>query len=582
MSPVRAREAAPSSARRRLPERGRGRETEVSRGGRQCYIYVARWKTLGFQRVWRGGSRRSKRMNKPDSHWYLHVGRASELSGRDRVVYRLFEILPGALSLTTLGAFVVLSFMKPVIAAYLTIVFSVYWLFKTSYLSIHLRHNFKRVQHNLTVDWNERLKTLKHDQIVHLVVFPFYEETYEVVAGSVRGLLESRWDTRSIALVLAAEERAGASALGVARRIEREFGENFLVCITTCHPQGLPGEMPGKGSNSSYAAEEARVRILDPRGIPYESVIVSAFDVDTVVYPQYFACLTWNFLTAENPLRSSFQPVPLYNNNIWEAPILARVVAYSSSFWQMIQQERPEKLATFSSHAVSFRALYDAGYWQKNIVSEDSRIFWNLFVRYDGAYEVVPMAYPVSMDANVAPTFFGTLRNIYLQHRRWTYGAENIAYILFAFLKNPRIPFRKKLRAALFQIEGFWSLATHPLILFAVGWLPLFIGGDAFNTTVLSYNLPSVARTFLTLAMFGLIFSASFSMYLVPKRPSEYTKFRSVMLVAQWLLVPITMVIFSSIPGLDAQIRLMFGRYLGFWVTPKSRKTSTPLSKAAV
>jgi hypothetical protein len=39
----------------------------------------------------------------------------------------------------------------------------------------------------------------------------------------------------------------------------------------------------------------------------------------------------------------------------------------------------------------------------------------------------------------------------------------------------------------------------------------------------------------------------------------------------QWIMVPLTMIIFSAIPGLDAQTRLMFGRYMGFWVTPKAR-----------
>ncbi len=515
-------------------------------------------------------------MDPKDTYWYLHIGRANELTGRDRVIYRLFEILPGFLSVGTLLLFVVLSFYKPVWAAYLTIIFSVYWLLKTVYLSVHLRHNFKRVRHNMSLDWNERLRNLSHKDILHLVIFPFYTEGYDVVAESVRGLLRSSWDHKRIAVVLAAEERAGKAQRAVADRIAKDFGDKFGAFIVTEHPADVAGEIPGKGSNISYAAEEARIRILDAQDIPYEKTLVSAFDIDTVVYPQYFSCLTWHFLTSERPERTSFQPIPLYNNNIWDAPMLSRVIAYSSSFWQMIQQERPERLATFSSHAVPFKPLREVGYWQKNVVSEDSRIFWNLFVRYDGDYDVVPMAYPVSMDANVAPNLWSTAKNIYLQHRRWTYGAENIPYILFAFLKNPRIPFGKKLRAAFVQIEGFWSLTTNPLVLFAVGWMPLIVGGRAFNATVLSYNLPLVAKGFLTASLFGLIVSAAIAMQLVPERPREKSRFHSLMHFLQWILVPLTMVVFSAIPGLDAQIRLMLGRYLGFWVTPKSRKITAP------
>ena len=507
-----------------------------------------------------------------DPYWYLHVGRATDLSGTDALLYRALEMLPGVLSIGTLALFIVLAFTEPVIAAYLTIAFSVYWLFKTFYLSLHLRHNFKRMRHNLQLDWNARLKGIPHEHIAHLVIFPLYKESYEVIAESVEALLASLWDKKRVAFVVAIEERGRAKDRETAERIVSTYGDKFLSAIVTIHPANLPGEIPGKGSNLAYAAEEARKRIIDPLGLRYEHVLVSAFDVDTVVYPQYFACLTWHFLTAEKPLRSSFQPVPLFNNNIWQAPLLARVMAYSSSFWQMIQQERPEKLATFSSHAVPFRTVYEAGYWQPNVVSEDSRIFWNLFARYDGDYEVVPLAYPVSMDANVAPTLLLTLKNIYLQHRRWTYGAENIAYIIFTSLKNPRIPRWKKIRAALVQFEGFWSLVTHPIILFLVGWLPLFVGGEAFNATVLSHNLPFVARTFLTIAMLGLVVSAALCVSLIPERPSEFTRFRHVAMVLQWVFVPLTMVLFSSIPGLESQIRLMLGKYLGFWVTPKSRE----------
>jgi hypothetical protein len=239
----------------------------------------------------------------------------------------------------------------------------------------------------------------------------------------------------------------------------------------------------------------------------------------------------------------------------------------------MIQQERPEKLATFSSHALSFQTLYDVGYWQKNMVSEDSRIYWNLFFAHNGDYRVVPISYPVSMDANLAPTFLQTLKSVYKQHRRWTWGVENVPYILFHSLKNKNVPIKKRLRAIWVHIEGFWSLATHPIILFSLGWLPLLVGGREFSTTILSYNLPIVARSLLTLAMAGLIVSAIISMTLLPDRPKGRSKYRSISMFLQWLLVPITMILFSAVPGLDAQTRLMFGRYLGFWVTPKHTRT---------
>ncbi|MAQ59311.1 hypothetical protein CL638_01200, partial [bacterium] len=171
----------------------------------------------------------------------------------------------------------------------------------------------------------------------------------------------------------------------------------------------------------------------------------------------------------------------------------------------------------------------------------------------------------------VAPTFWGTIKNIYKQHRRWTYGVENWCYITYHFVKNKSIPLKKRLVIGALQGEGYSSLVTNPIMLFILGWAPIFLGTREFHETVLSYELPIMVRNLLIFAMFGLVVSAIISLSLTPKRPAHKSRFTYIVMALQWVMVPITMIVFSAIPGLDAQTRLMFGKYMGFWVTPKKR-----------
>lgn len=501
----------------------------------------------------------------------FHVGRATELAGKQKRYYRMLEILPGFLSWLTLIGIILLAAFAPFVASYFVLAYSMYWLLKTVFLSMHLRYNWKRMRHNMRLDWRLLLEGKKHDHLYHAVLLPFYHEGEDIIRESLTALTDTRYDTKKIIVVLAAEERAGSEQVALAEKMKEEFSQHFNDFLVTIHPANLVGEVAGKGSNASWAAEKLRVDILDKKNISYDTVIVSIFDIDTVVYKDYFHCLTWHFLTAERPLKSSFQPVPLFNNNLWDAPAVSRVMAMSSSFWQMIQQERPEKMGTFSSHALSFQALYEVGYWQRNMVSEDSRIHFNLLIANNGAYEVIPMSYPVSMDANTAESLWKTIQSIYKQHRRWTYGVENVPYLIYHATRNKDMPLNKRLMYVGQQIEGFWSLATAPLILFILGWAPLILGDPAYHETVLSYNLPIVARDILTIAMLGLVVSAMISISLLPPRPRNKSRFMYVVMALQWIMVPITMNIFSAIPGLESQTRLMFGKYMGFWVTPKKR-----------
>ncbi len=512
---------------------------------------------------------------------YLSYGRASEIENpRDRRLYRLLELQPGLFAWGTILAVVAVSYWAPAVAALFIISFDIYWLLKTIFLSLHMSHTYRNMRASQRIDWMARLRETNpsspalsgigwHD-LRHLVILPMATEPYEVARESFEGLLKTTWPLEQMIVVLAIEGRVGEPARAIARRIQEEFGPSFLKLLVSEHPDGIPGELRGKGSNESWAGRQA-LGTINEMGIPHERVIVSVFDVDTVAPHDFFACLAWHYLTAEKPLRSSYQPIPIFSNNIWHAPAFARVFAFSTTFWQMIQQARPEQLVTFSSQSIGLKALVDVGFWQINVVSEDSQIYWKCLLHYDGDWRTVPLNYPVYMDANVAPSFFGTLINQYKQIRRWHYGVENNPYFLFGFIKNPRIPWRTKWRHGFSMVEKTHSSATNALIIFLLGWLPVTIGTGHFGSTLLSYNLPHITKTIMLLAMVGLISSAIISLVLLPPRPPSFGRFRYFWMVLQWLLFPINFILFGSIPALEAQTRLMLGKYMGFWVTPKSR-----------
>jgi len=563
---------------------------------------------------------------------YLKISKATDLSGRERKLYRALEILPGFLSWATLLTLLILSYFKPIWVAYFIIVFDVYWLLRVAYLSIHLFAAYRKMKKNVKIDWRKKCENLtpqppltsprgsasspllirrgvrgevgrggeggkvSWQDIIHLIILPTYNESLEVIRSSFLALINDGYPSDKMIVVLAIEARAGAEAQKRAKQIEQEFGYKFRNFLITTHPDNIAGEIKGKGSNQAWAAKEARKKIIDPENLNYDKIIVSTFDIDTCVNPGYFHCLTYKFLTVDKPHQASYQPIPVYHNNLWQAPFFARTTAISNTFWQMMQQIRKERLATYSSHSMSWRALIDIDFWSTNMVSEDSRIFWHCLNFYHGGYRVEPLYFPVSMDVCMDKNQWRTLKNLYKQQRRWGWGAENIPYIIFNFFhpapfrhyansksampkrcgvkdRSKKFKLRKKLFYTYIQLEGFHSWATNALIIGVIGWMPLLLGGDRFNVTVLSSNLPYVTRWLMTLAMIGMVVSAIISTLLLPKRPARYGFFKSVKMVLQWIFLPLTIIFFGAIPGLDAQTRLMLGKYMGFWVTPKERVT---------
>lgn len=470
---------------------------------------------------------------------------------------------------------VVLSFIRPIWVIYFMIVFSLYWLFRVVYFVIYICISWYRYRRDLTADWLAQVKDKPDWQrIYHLVFLPTYKEPLEVLRSTFQSLINSDYPLDKFIVVLAGEERDLENFKNNAEVIKKEFNDKFFKLLITYHPDNLPDEIKAKGANAHWAGQRAQ-ELIDRLGIPYQDIIVSYFDIDTVVHPKYFSCLTYKYLTDPEPLRSSYQPVVLYNNNIWDAPSMMRITAFGTTFWLMTELPKPDRIFTFSSHSMSFQALVDVNFWQKDIVTDDSRIFLQCFVRYDGDYKIVPLYVPVSMDTVNADGYWRSFVNLYKQQRRWAWGIEHFPYMIWNFFfKKNKISLKKKVKCLWNFSEGMYSWATAPILLFVFGKLPLWLAGPQAQATVIVQSAPFVLQWVLSLAMIGIFVSATFSLMLLPPRPRQHAPHKFLIMILQWILLPISIVVFGAIPAIESQTRLMLGKYLGFWVTEKSRKSA--------
>lgn len=482
---------------------------------------------------------------------------------------RLYEMIPGVSVWSALVLAGVLSFLTPTGAIIFIIVFDLFWCFRVFSFVFFLLIAWRTFRKTMRTDWDAAARALPATaDLLHVIFLPTYTEGISVIRETLQTLAKTLGDHQRMWIVLAGEEREAEKFFATAHVLQEEWKNIFGNFLVTLHPAHLPGEIPGKGSNLAWAGKQVQAA-LDEQSISYERVIVSAFDVDTLVHPHYFQYLSWLYATTPDPTRASYQPIALYANNIWESPAAVRVAAFGTTFWIMTELARRDLTVTFSSHSMSMQALVDVGFWETNVVSEDSRIFLQCLRHYHGNYRVVSMFLPVSMDTVGVGGYTTSLVRLYKQVRRWAWGVEHFPYICRYMVTDKKTPLHIRLRLLWNEWEGRFSWATSPLIMFFMGRLPLWVATSRGLDSVLVSQAPFVLEWLMRFAMVGVCTSAFFSYFLMPQRPQHTSRWTVLVIGLQWLLVPVTFILFGSIPALDAQTRLMLGKYLGFNVSAK-------------
>ena len=547
---------------------------------------------------------------------------------RSRIVQRVLEIVPGVVTWVLIASPFVLSFRWPEIVAWFVLTFDFYWLYKAVILTASVAITFTRIRRVMAIDWRTRafaladldgrqaeiqrlvpliasrigqleqagerlaaaggrreLARLADEELEierllarrgrpigdplrlwHVALIPTYTEPFEKLYETVRALAETDYpaELRMVAIITRETDLAGRENVA---RLRQLFGDRFLHFFHILDPLE-PGIVVGKSSAMAYGGRWL-YREIERLGFNPRSVVVTDLDSDYRVHPQYFGYLTYMFLTDQDRYRRLYQPVPMFHNNLWATPMPVRLVAAGATHVQMWRSLTPEKLISFSSYAVCLETIHEVDYWATDAIPEDSRFYWKSFFRYSGEFRAVPLFIPMYGDAVRARSYPRTLVEQYTQIRRWAWGVTDIPYFIKESFRHAEIPRGTRIR----RLVDLWldhiNWAIAPFVILFGSNVPLLLN-PAFAQTTLGQNLPLYATWLLTGALCCLLILVFVEEQLAPPRPADWGRLRRISSYAQWALLPIVGLFFSNLPALDAQTRLMTGRYLEYRVTEKA------------
>lgn len=534
--------------------------------------------------------------------------------GKRTKLYRFLEILPGLISYGAIILLFLLSWLNPVLGAIYLFTIIASTLVKAISVAYRTVQGYKVIKRASRVDWRKRIDDLANPhaayerrrqdtarsyhseehlenlkmiismpheypnptKIFHAVIMTAYNEGEEVLGPSIEAVKNTTFPNDRIIFVLAYEARGGEAMADTVKTLAKKYKGVFKDFILSEHPADLPHEIVGKGPNLTYAGHTL-ADYVENKHLPIENIIVTSLDSDNHMAPKYLDSVAYEFITHPNRQRLSYQPVSIFTNNIWDAPAPSRVIAVSNSFFNVISTMRPHLLRNFASHSQPLQALKAMDFWSKRTIVEDGHQYWRSLFFFDGNYSVLPIRIPIYQDAVLDETFWKTFKAQFVQVRRWYYGASDVAYVgskLFIPRDRRIIPFWRLFPKFWRLLDGHVTLAIlAPIVAFG-GWVPMIMNLSSHVMVV--YNVPNIVSIVETFASIGLIISVLVSFKLLPKRPAKYRKGKSVLMVLQWVLMPITSIIYQSAAAFYSQTRLMLGLYMEKFDVTKKVVKNTP------
>lgn len=495
---------------------------------------------------------------------------------RERRLQRFLDVLPGAIAWLVIIVTIVASFLAPMIPVLMAIVVQAYWGFRGLGILTFGVIGFRKIARDSRIDWYARYQrdaswrpgVIPWNVIQHIVIVPNYKEPLEVLRRTLGSLAEQSHVTKRIWVVLAMEAKEEGAAVK-ARQLQAEFSERLGGVFFTLHPEGLPGELPGKSSNEAWAAKWTYESLIKKLGHDINTLTVTSCDADSRFHSSYFACLTYEFATNPNRNLRIWQAPLFFHNNAWDVPAFIRFVTLSMGINQLAQlASKGRHTFPISTYSAGFKFFYGVGNWDTDVIPEDWHMYLKCYFANRGQVRVEPIFLPTTGDAPRGETLVGTAVTRYQQALRHAWGIKDFSYAVMESLRHSEISLQSRLGkiATLLREHLLWSVSLFILL---IGfWLPRVAAPEFFATTIgvicaSFYNDVLIGASIVSPLLPLLDYFGG------PPLPAKTLWWKIPSAIIQWNLMPAVMLFLVAIPSLHAQTRLMVGKDLVYRVTRK-------------
>jgi hypothetical protein len=488
---------------------------------------------------------------------------------------RLFEAAPGLVTWIMLlaPAWIPILFKTPgaLLVASAVLVFDIYWLIRAATVVTGVYSTMWRMRRDMAKDWLAACRADRPEgvgdplQYYHLCVIPTYTEPYHVLERTVQAIVDSNYPPELTMIGIITRETDKPGWENVAR-LKEKFGSRLKGFYHIKDPLE-PGIVIGKSAAMNWGGRWM-VRVLTEEGYRLDKVLITDLDSDYRVHPQYFAWISWHH--ARTPLRdySIWQPVPLFHNNIWQVPMAVRIMSASTSQWQMFLHSRPHRLVAFSSYTCSLEFVRKVGYWDKDVIPEDSRFYWKAFFTFGERFSVRSVYLPLYGDSPLSRDYASTHMSQYNQIKRWAWGITDVPYVLARIFKHPEIPLWLRIRRFMNLFLNHLNWIFLPVLLMFGASVPIWVSVD-FSLTDLGQTLWTYSGILLSTTLSTVVFFLYFEIRMLPPKPADWPLWKKVAIHLQYFMYPIVGLVLSVLPALEAHTRLLLGRYLEYRVTEK-------------